>query len=87
MGPKIPYFGIFGLGFEKAVWNHHPQICLTANFAKKQKCLNLQPKMYDSGIFRLEFEKKKKKKKILSSLFSVPSNLSNCKILWNNENA
>ena len=82
MGQKMPYFGIFGLGFEKTVWNHHPQICLAATFAKKQKCLNLQPKMYDSGIFRLEFEKK-----ILSYLFSVPSNLSNCKILWNNESA
>ena len=57
LGPKMPYFGIFGLGFEKTVWNHHPQICLTANFVKKQKCLNLQPKMYDSGIFKLEFEK------------------------------
>ena len=27
------------------IWNQHPQICLIGNFAKKQKCLNLEPKM------------------------------------------
>ena len=56
----MPYLGIFELKFEKNcshIWNQHPQICLIANFAKKQKCLNLGPKMCDSGIFRLEFEK------------------------------
>ena len=57
----MPYFGIFGLEFEKNychIWNQHPQNCLIANFAKKQKCLNLGRKMWDSGIFVLEFEKK-----------------------------
>ena len=33
------------------IWNQHPQICIFANFAKKQKCLNLGPKMLYLGIF------------------------------------
>ena len=32
------------------------EIALLQNFAKKQKCLNLGPKMPDLGIFGLEFE-------------------------------
>ena len=56
----MPYLGIFGLEFEKNcshIWNQHPQICLIANFAKKQKCLNLGPKMCDSGILGWNLKK------------------------------
>ena len=49
---------------------------------KKQKCLNLGPKMPYLGIFGQGFDKKK-----LSYFKSVPSNLSNWKISWNNKNA
>ena len=37
------------------ILNQHAQICLIANFLKKQKCLNLGPKMPYFGIFGLEF--------------------------------
>ena len=54
-------------------------ICLDTKFGAKAKPLNLGPKMPDLSICcRLEI--------MLSYLKSEPSNLSNCKILWENEN-
>ena len=35
--------------------NQHPRICLIPNFAKKQKYLNLGPKMLYLGVSGLEF--------------------------------
>ena len=52
------------------------------NLLKRQKCLNLGPKMPYLGVFGSEFLKK-----ILSYLKLAISNLFNCKILWKNENA
>ena len=38
------------------MWNQHPKICLKLpNFAKKQKYLDMGPKMPYLGIFGLEF--------------------------------
>ena len=69
LGPKMPCLGIFdqecliclflGKNFLKnycRIWNQHPQICLIAKFLKKQKCLNLGPKISFLGIFGLGFE-------------------------------
>ena len=50
-------------------------------FAKKQKCLNLGPKISELGIFGLEFENN------IDIFESVPSNLSNCEFLSRNKNA
>ena len=36
--------------------NQHPQICLFANFTKKEEFLNLRPKMPHLRSFQLEFE-------------------------------
>ena len=80
---KNALFGYFWAGIWKKhcdIWNQQPRICLAANFGKKQKCLNLGPKMH--WVF-LGWNLKT----ILSYLESSPSNLSNCKILWKNENA
>ena len=51
---------------------------------KKQKYLSLEPGKLYLGILGLKFGKKNKK---TSCFKSAPSNLSNCKTLWNNENA
>ena len=72
--------GIFGLEFEKAIVIlefvlENPRICLNAKSRKKQKCLNLQPKMPYEGIFGPEFSKK-----LLSYLKSASSNFSKHKI-------
>ena len=54
----MSYLGIFELKFQKNychICNQHYQICLIGNFLKKQKCLNLGPKMPYLGFFELEF--------------------------------
>ena len=52
--------GIFGIELQKNychILDRQPQICLTAKFReKKQKCLNLRPKMLYLGITGLQFE-------------------------------
>ena len=52
---KSAMFGYFWAGIRKQYchsWNQHPWISLIAKFCKKkQKCLNLGPKMPDLGIF------------------------------------
>ena len=80
---KNALFWYFWAGIWKTcchIRNQHPQIRLTANLAKKQKCLNLKLKMCDRVFLDWNL------KKILSYLKSAPSNWSNCEILWNNEN-
>ena len=55
----MPNLRILGLEFEDAIVMFQISILelvLIANFAKKQKFLNLGPKICDSGIFGLEFE-------------------------------
>ena len=59
-GTKNVLFWYFWTGIWKNcyhIWNQHSQICLTANFTKKQKCPNLKPKMPNFGNSGLEFEK------------------------------
>ena len=51
------------------------------NFTKKQKCLNLGPKMLDLFFLRWNL------KTVLPYLISAPSNFSNRKILRKNRNA
>ena len=51
--PKRPHAGIFVLEFLKnycQIWNQYPQVNLIKNLGKKQRCLNLGPKMPDLGI-------------------------------------
>ena len=58
LGLKIPYLGIFGLEFLKAVVIFEIstlKFVKFQNFPKKQKCLNLGPRMPYLGIFGVEF--------------------------------
>ena len=51
---KKQNLGIFALEFLKNycnIWNQRYQICLIGNFSRKQKCLNLGPKMLYLGFF------------------------------------
>ena len=86
LGLKMPYLGIFdqkdliwvylGKSFKKTIFIFETstlKFVYLQNFTKKQKCLNLGPKVLYLGIFGLEF-----KKKLLSYLKPTPSNLSNC---------
>ena len=53
------YLGIFGQELKKAIVIFEIstlKFVYLQKFAKKQKCLNLEPDMSDLGIFRLEFE-------------------------------
>ena len=59
-GTKIAFLGYFwGKTFKNCshISNQHPQICPIANFAKKQKCLNLGQKRPYLGLSGLEFKK------------------------------
>ena len=59
-GTKIVFFGyLWGKIFKNCshISNQHPQICPIANFAKKQKCLNLGQKRPYLGLSGLEFKK------------------------------
>ena len=54
----MPYLGIFGLEFLKAVVIFEIstlKFVKFQNFPKKQKCLNLGPRMPYLGIFGVEF--------------------------------
>ena len=54
----MSYLDIFGQEFEKTIVVFESSTLKFAylqNFPKKQKCLNLGPKMPDLGIFGLEF--------------------------------
>ena len=91
-GRKSAFFGYFWVGILKNychIWIQHLWIWLTANYVNKQKCLNLAPKMPYLGIVHQEcfiwVFLGKNKKKLLSHLKPAYLNLSNCKILWNNE--
>ena len=53
----MPYFGIFGLTFEKTYLESAPSNLSNCKFCEKKKCLNLGPKMCHLGIFLLEFIK------------------------------
>ena len=56
----MPDLGIFGLEFENNIVIFEIstlQFVYLQNFTKKQKCLNLGPKMPYLGIFGLEFLK------------------------------
>ena len=55
----MPYFGIFGLEFEKniAIFQITTlEFVILLNFTKKEQWLNLGPNMLSLGIFRLEFQ-------------------------------
>ena len=55
----IPKYGIFGLEFWKTIVTFEIitlKFVYLQNFTKKQKCLNLGPKVPDLGILGLEFE-------------------------------
>ena len=58
MGLKIPYFANFGEELKKkpvVIFEINTLIFVYfQNFMKKQKCLNLEPKMPDLGIFGME---------------------------------
>ena len=54
----MSYLDIFGQEFEKTIVVFEIstfKFAYLQNFPKKQKCLNLGPKMPDLGIFGLEF--------------------------------
>ena len=54
----MPYLGIFGLEFYKTIVIFEIstlKFFYLQNFAKKQKCFNLEPKVLYLGIFVLEF--------------------------------
>ena len=79
-----PYLGYFWVEIWKQffhIWNQLSQICIIAKFCKKQKCLNLGPKMLILVFLGWNL------KTIMSYLKPAPSNLSNCKVLWKNKNA
>ena len=98
---KIPKFGtkntLFGYFWARIlenfchIWNKHFRICLIPKFREETKMLKFGtknalyeyfwPKTPYLGIFGQEL-----KKKLMSYLKSAPLSLSNCKILWNNEN-
>ena len=54
----MPYLGIFGVEFSKTIVIFEIstlKFVLLQNFTKKQKCLNLGPKMPYLGILGVEF--------------------------------
>ena len=56
----MPDLGIFGLEFENNIVIFEIstlEFVQLQNFAEKQKCLNLGPKMPYLGIFGLQFQK------------------------------
>ena len=56
----MPYLDIFGLKHQKSIVMFEIstfEFARLQNFAKKQKCLKLGPKMAYLGIFGLEFQK------------------------------
>ena len=80
----MPYLSIFRREFKKNIVIFEIstlEFVLLQNFEKKQKCLNLGPKIPYLGILELKF------KKLLSYLKLAPLNLSSCKISRNNKNA
>ena len=55
----MPYLGIFGLEFEnniEIIEISTLEFVITQIFAKKQKCLNLKPKIPYLGIFGLNLK-------------------------------
>ena len=57
MGPKLLYYVIFGLKFQKTILIFEIgnfDLVQLLNFVKKQKRLNLGPKMPYLGVFGLE---------------------------------
>ena len=78
----MPYLGIFALDFESNIEISTLDSAYMQNFAKKQKCLNLGPKMYYLFFFWAGILKK-----LLSYLKSAPRNLPDWKISRKNKNA
>ena len=84
-GTKNAFFGYFWAGILKKLLSYlksassHLSICKIPR--KKQKCLNLGPKVPDLCIFELEF------KNIIVIFEIITSNLSNCKTSRKNQNA
>ena len=79
----MPYLRIFGLKFLKTIVIFEIstlKFVKLQNFPKKQKCLNLGPKMPYWVFLGYNF------KKLLSYLKSATSNLSNCKISRKKQN-
>ena len=72
----MPYLRILGLEFLKNyghIWNQHPQVCLSGKFCDKKTKMS---KFENKNVLFLSKNLKK-----LLSYESVPSNLSNFKIL------
>ena len=84
-GTKNAFFGYFWARILKKLLSYlksassHLSICKIPR--KKQKCLNLGPKVPDLCIFELEF------KNIIVIFEIITSNLSNCKTSRKNQNA
>ena len=85
------YLGIFGLGFYRTTVIFEIgsfEFVLLQNLVKKQKWLHLGSKMPFFWVF---FTKNALFEyfwaRILKTIVRFEINLSNCKILWNNENA
>ena len=77
------YFFLAGTWKQKChIWNQYHRISLIAKFRKKAKISNFGTTNALFGYF-LNWNLKT----ILSYLKSAPSNLSNCKSSWKNENA
>ena len=73
LGSKIPYLGIFGLQFNKNCY--HPRISENIKFHPKQKYITgTKNALFWSLGWNFE--------KLLSYLYSTPSNLSNGKVLY-----
>ena len=91
---KNALFGYFWARILKQIFhiqNQHLRICLIAKFCEEAKMLKFAtknalflyfwPKIMSLGILGLEF-----KKILLPYLILAPLNLSNCEVLWNQEN-
>ena len=84
LGAKNALFGYFPTGVWKTychTWNQRPWICLVAKFGRKLNILKFGTKNALFGYFWVRILKN-----LLSYLKLAPSNWSNSKISWNNEN-
>ena len=80
---KMSYWDILGLEFWKAIAIFQIsslKFHKLKNFTKTQKCVSWNENAFFGYLFAKFW------KKLLSCFKSAPSNLSNCKIFWRNEN-
>ena len=79
---RFTYFGARIWKYNCHIWNHLLRICLLAKFCEIIKIPKFRTKNVLYGYFWARIFKK-----LLSYLKSVPSNLSNRKFEWKNQNA